>query len=151
MREEELQAQVPRVQEGVASGESVLTEVFQGDDSIVTKTVKTTSRTSGKLVKTTSRTSGKLVRTVEVETTTETETTSGKKCTTVKTEMHEEIETEESSLTVTSGSTTSVSGACAIGSTVEARTEAPGATAKPQRWQQDEAYEEAEARKSWFI
>ncbi|KAE8897086.1 hypothetical protein PF010_g12181 [Phytophthora fragariae] len=140
MREEELQAQGPRVQEGVASGESVLTEVFQGDDSIVTKTVKTTSRTSGKLV-----------RTVEVETTTETETTSGKKCTTVKTEMHEEIETEESSLTVTSGSTTSVSGACAIGSTVEVRTEAPGATAKPQRWQQDEAYEEAEARKSWFL
>ncbi|KAE8892110.1 hypothetical protein PF005_g3581 [Phytophthora fragariae] len=79
---------------------------------------------------------GKLVRTVEAETTTE--TTSSEKSTTVETDTHEEAETEESSLAVTCGSTTSGSCACAIHSTVEARSEA-GATAKPQRWQQDEA------------
>ncbi|KAE8963894.1 hypothetical protein PR001_g29235, partial [Phytophthora rubi] len=122
------------VEAGAAPGESVQTEVFQSqeaDGSIVTKTVKTTTRIS-------KSTSGELVRTVEVETTTETETTSGEKSTTVETETREETETEESSLAVTSGSTTSVSGAGAIRSTVEAGA-APGESVQTEVFQSQEA------------
>ena len=90
------------------------TEVFQSQEaygSIVTKIVKTVTRVL-------TSASGELVKTVDVETTTETETTSGEKSTKVETRKKTEVD-ESSLLTMPDSTTTSVSGAQTIRSTVE--------------------------------
>ena len=104
------------VEAGAAPGESVQTEVFQSQEaygSIVTRTVKTVTRILTSV-------SGEFMKTVDVETTTETETTSGERITQVEMEKCKETEVDESSLLTMPGSTTtSVSGAQTIRSTVE--------------------------------